>query len=172
MPVIPDFLTALEPFPVGDDAPAIARAMEEAAEKVKVGPMAAVAGAFAEFVGRDLLKFSAEVIVENGGDIFLKTTKSRLVGVYAGEDSPLTGKIALKIEPADTPLGCLYFFGNGGAFVEFRQVRCRGCPFSFDGVGGCCRHCYRQYCQRRDRHSKGAGFCPQRDRFGRCRGDN
>ena len=79
----PGFMTALEPFPVGDDAPAIARAMAEAAEKVKVGPMAAVAGAFAEFVGKDLLKYSAEVIVENGGDIFLKTTKSRLVGIYA-----------------------------------------------------------------------------------------
>ena len=70
----PGFMTALEPFPIGDDAPAIARAMAEAAEKVKVGPMAAVAGAFAEFVGQDLLKYSAEVIVENGGDIFLKTT--------------------------------------------------------------------------------------------------
>ena len=67
----PGFVTALVPFPVGDDAPAIARAMAEAAEKVNVGPMAAVAGAFAEFVGRDLLKYSPEVIVENGGDIFL-----------------------------------------------------------------------------------------------------
>jgi len=42
---------------------------------------------------------------KNGGDIFLKSTKSRLVGVYAGEDSPLTGRVALKIEPLDTPLG-------------------------------------------------------------------
>lgn len=115
----PGFMTALVPFPVGADAPAIAKMMEEAAEKVNVGPMAAVAGAFAEFVGRDLLKFSAEVIVENGGDIFLKTAKSRLVGVYAGENSPLTGKIALKIEPFDTPLGVCTSSGTVGHSLSF-----------------------------------------------------
>jgi ApbE superfamily uncharacterized protein (UPF0280 family) len=93
--------------------------MEEAAEKVNVGPMATVAGAFAEFVGKDLLKFSSEIIVENGGDIFLKTAKSRLVGVYAGENSPLTGKIALKIEPADTPLGICTSSGTVGHSLSF-----------------------------------------------------
>ena len=115
----PGFLTALVPFPVTADAPAIARSMEEAAEKVNVGPMAAVAGAFAEFVGKDLLKFSSEIIVENGGDIFLKTAKSRLVGVYAGENSPLTGKIALKIEPANTPLGICTSSGTVGHSLSF-----------------------------------------------------
>ena len=115
----PGFLTALVPFPVSADAPAIARSMEEAAEKVNVGPMAAVAGAFAEFVGKDLLKFSSEIIIENGGDIFLKTAKTRLVGVYAGENSPLTGKIALKIEPADTPLGICTSSGTVGHSLSF-----------------------------------------------------
>lgn len=118
----PGFLTALVPFPVSADAPAIARSMEEAAEKVNVGPMAAVAGAFAEFVGKDLLKFSSEIIVENGGDIFLKTAKSRLVGVYAGENSPLTGKIALKIEPADTPLGVCTSSGTVGHSLSFGKA--------------------------------------------------
>ena len=115
----PGFVAALEPFPVGDDAPAIARTMADAAAKVNVGPMAAVSGAFAEFVGRDLLKYSAEVIVENGGDIFLKSTKSRLVGVYAGEDSPLTGRIAIKIEPSDTPLGVCTSSGTVGHSLSF-----------------------------------------------------
>jgi len=32
--------------------------MEEAAEKVNVGPMAAVAGTIAEIVGQELLKFT------------------------------------------------------------------------------------------------------------------
>ena len=117
----PGFLTALEPFPVGDDAPAIARAMEAAGEKVGVGPMAAVAGAFAEFVGRELLRFSAEVIVENGGDIFLKTEKKRLVGIYAGE-SPYTGKIALQIKPADTPLGVCTSSGTVGHSLSFGKA--------------------------------------------------
>lgn len=109
----PGFLTALESFPLGDDAPAIAVRMKEAGEKVGVGPMAAVAGAFAEFIGKELLRFTPEVIVENGGDIFLKTKKKRLVGIYAGESS-YTGKIAIQIDPADTPLGVCTSSGTVG----------------------------------------------------------
>jgi ApbE superfamily uncharacterized protein (UPF0280 family) len=45
------------------------------------------------------------VIVENCSDIFIKTAKPRLLGIYAGEDSALTGRVAIKIEPADTSLG-------------------------------------------------------------------
>ena len=41
--------------------------MIEAGRKANVGPMAAVAGAIAEYVGRELLDFSPEIIVENGG---------------------------------------------------------------------------------------------------------
>jgi len=100
----PLFLTTLEPYQVNEDAPAIARAMAEASQTAGVGPMAAVAGAIAEAVGRDLLAFSPEVIVENGGDVFLKTLKRRLVGVYAGQ-SPFTRKIALEVKPDETPLG-------------------------------------------------------------------
>lgn len=100
----PLFLTTLEPYQIEGDAPAIVKEMAEAAQMAKVGPMAAVAGAIAEAVGRDLLPFSPEVIVENGGDIFLKISKRRLVGIHAGQ-SPFTGKIALEIEPRETPLG-------------------------------------------------------------------
>jgi len=100
----PLFLTTLEPYPVEEDAPAIVREMSRASQLAGVGPMAAVAGAIAETVGRDLLSFSPEIIVENGGDIFLKISQKRLVGIYAGQ-SPFTGKIALEIKPQETPLG-------------------------------------------------------------------
>jgi len=100
----PLFLTALEPYQAEKDAPAIVREMSMASQLANVGPMAAVAGAMAEAVGRDLLPFSPEVIVENGGDIFLKISQKRLVGIYAGQ-SPFTGRIALEIRPQETPLG-------------------------------------------------------------------
>jgi len=100
----PLFLTTLEPYQVNEAAPAIVREMAEASQTAGVGPMAAVAGAIAEAVGRDLLAFSPEVIVENGGDVFLRILKMRLVGVYAGQ-SPFTGKIALEVKPNETPLG-------------------------------------------------------------------
>ncbi|OGO02509.1 MAG: thiamine biosynthesis protein ApbE [Chloroflexi bacterium RBG_13_53_26] len=115
----PEFLTSLEPVAVGEDAPPIVRAMAEAADKVDVGPMAAVAGAIAEYVGKELLPFSREVIVENGGDIFLKIMKSRSIGVYAGESSPFTGKIGLEISPEETPLGICTSSGTVGHSLSF-----------------------------------------------------
>ncbi len=115
----PAFLTSLEPLPVGRDAPLIVKTMAEAADKAGVGPMAAVAGAVAEYVGKELLPFSREVIVENGGDIFLKTQKTRSIGIYAGESSPFTGKLALKIEPKETPLGICTSAGTVGHSLSF-----------------------------------------------------
>jgi len=100
----PLFLTTLQPHPVKEGAPTIVKEMSRASQLAGVGPMAAVAGAIAEAVGRDLLPLSPEIIVENGGDIFLKTSQKRLVGIYAGQ-SPFTGKIALEIKPQETPLG-------------------------------------------------------------------
>jgi len=109
----PSFLSAREPLPVAKDAPQVVKEMSWAAEKVGVGPMAAVAGAIAEYVGRELSAFSSEVIVENGGDLFLKSSKLRLVGIYAGE-SPFTGKFVLEIEPEETPLGICTSSGTVG----------------------------------------------------------
>jgi ApbE superfamily uncharacterized protein (UPF0280 family) len=115
----PEFLTTLEPFAVGPDAPLIVKTMSDAAEKAGVGPMAAVAGAIAEYVGKELLPFSREVIVENGGDIFLKTLKTRWIGIYAGELSPFTGKLALRVEPKETPLGICTSAGTVGHSLSF-----------------------------------------------------
>src|SRR4030042_788955 len=80
----PEFLTSLNPLPAPENAPRIVLEMIEAGRKADVGPMAAVAGAVAEFVGRELLEFSPEIIVENGGDIFLKINRKKVGGIYAG----------------------------------------------------------------------------------------
>jgi len=109
----PLFLHSLEPCSVEEDAPDIVKDMARAAGTVGVGPMAAVAGAIAEAVGGDLLVYSPEVIVENGGDIFIKVSRTSLIGIYAGE-SPFTGKIALEINPEETPLGVCTSSGTVG----------------------------------------------------------
>lgn len=115
------FLTSLEPLAVDNDAPHIVTEMAEAAKKVGVGPMAAVAGAIAEFVGNELLDSSAEVIVENGGDIYLKSLSNRLIGIYAGK-SPLSGNIALEIRGQDTPIGICTSSGTVGHSLSYGKA--------------------------------------------------
>lgn len=117
----PTFLTSLEPLPIDKDAPHIVRAMLEAASKAGVGPMASVAGAIAEFVGTELLAFSPEVIVENGGDIFLKSLDKRIIGIYAGK-SPLSGKIRLEIAGAETPSGICTSSGTVGHSLSYGKA--------------------------------------------------
>ena len=117
----PAFLTSLEPLAVGSDAPRIVTEMAEAANKVGVGPMAAVAGAIAECVGKELLESSPEVIVENGGDIFLKSSSDRLIGIYAGK-SPLTGKVGLEVKGKDTPIGICTSSGTVGHSLSFGKA--------------------------------------------------
>ena len=117
----PAFLTSLEPLPVDDNAPHIVKAMSEAAGKAEVGPMASVAGAIAEFVGTELLAFTPEIIVENGGDIYLKSLGKKIIGIYAGE-SPLSGKIGLEIDGADTPLGICTSSGTVGHSLSYGRA--------------------------------------------------
>jgi len=117
----PAFLTSLEPLPVDGNAPHIVKAMSEAASKAEVGPMASVAGAIAEFVGTELLAFTPEIIVENGGDIYLKSLGKKIIGIYAGE-SPLSGKIGLEIAGADTPLGICTSSGTVGHSLSYGKA--------------------------------------------------
>jgi ApbE superfamily uncharacterized protein (UPF0280 family) len=117
----PLFLTSLGPLPVSDRAPHIIRLMAESTARVGVGPMASVAGAIAEFVGNELLTLSREVIIENGGDIFLRSLKTRSVGIYAGK-SPLTGRVGLEIDGQDTPLGICTSSGTVGHSLSFGKA--------------------------------------------------
>jgi len=81
----PNFFSTLLPYPKDSFAPIIVKQMIFSAGKFGIGPMAAVAGAMAEFVGEELLKYSKEIIIENGGDIFLKQ-KIQLQCLYLREN--------------------------------------------------------------------------------------
>ncbi len=116
----PTFATALRPYSVKDRTPDIIREMVEASSSAGVGPMAAVAGAIAEYVGKDLLKYSDEIIVENGGDIFMKTSRIRKVGIFAGKSS-YSGRLALEVTPADT-WGICTSSGTVGPSLSFGQA--------------------------------------------------
>lgn len=94
----PFFQSSFEPLPVCTDNEMISR-MAQAAERATVGPMAAVAGAVADFALGQVIGQGAEFcIIDNGGDIALITDRDILIGLYAG-DSPFSGKYAFRIAP-------------------------------------------------------------------------
>jgi ApbE superfamily uncharacterized protein (UPF0280 family) len=107
------FLHSLLPCALKPGAPKIAADMAAASRRAGVGPMAAVAGAFAQYIGEALSKRSRDVIVENGGDIYLRSARQRRIGVFAGR-SPLSNRIALLIGPEETPLGVCTSSGTVG----------------------------------------------------------
>jgi hypothetical protein len=81
----PRFAESYVPLEVEPGAPALVSAMAGAAHIANVGPMAAVAGAVAEHVARGLTADSPEVIVENGGDVYLMGSCDRTLALWAGE---------------------------------------------------------------------------------------
>jgi ApbE superfamily uncharacterized protein (UPF0280 family) len=109
----PDFLTALTPWPEDPYAPPLVRDMIHAGQVAVVGPMAAVAGAIAQRVAQGLQTLTDEIIVENGGDIFIQVHQPATVAVYAGK-SPLSGRLGLKVDPAWGPLGVCTSSGTVG----------------------------------------------------------
>lgn len=113
------FLTSLKPIEVELHAPAVVKEMTKQAKKANVGPMAAVAGAVAKYLGRDILKKGLkEVIIENGGDIFLKIKKSRNITIYAGK-SKFSRRLSLRIKSKVTPLGVATSSGTVGHSLNF-----------------------------------------------------
>jgi len=116
--VHPAFFEALEPVDVDRDAPPVARQMANAARACCVGPMAAVAGAIAARVGMRLLEECDDVIVENGGDVFLKSAAPRTVGIFAGR-SALSGKIAVAVPGSAEPVGVACSSATVGPSMSF-----------------------------------------------------
>ncbi len=117
----PGFLTSLVPMTFDFMAPPVVREMLAASSLAGVGPMASVAGAIADHVGRELLKHSQNVIVENGGDIFMKTDTELQVGVFAGK-STLSEQVAIYVKKEETPLGISTSSGTVGHSLSFGRA--------------------------------------------------
>lgn len=113
----PDFATSLHPMAAHPLAPSPIKLMCEAAAKTGVGPMAAVAGAVAEYVGRGLMAASPEIIVENGGDIFLRSENVREIFILA--ESSSIGGLTLALPPSPKPRGICTSSGKLGHSLSF-----------------------------------------------------
>ncbi|HEX7318795.1 MAG TPA: UPF0280 family protein [bacterium] len=112
------FLTSLEPLFVPATAPEIVKIMAKAGKEFGVGPMAAVAGAIAEKVACDLTSYSQNVIVENGGDIYMFGKQPITSAIYAG-DSPLSMKLGIAIEPSPGGVSICTSSGTVGHSLSF-----------------------------------------------------
>jgi len=108
----PFFVRSLMPVPPDETAPEIVQSMIAAASRSQVGPMAAIAGAIAEYVGLGLMPFSSEVIVENGGDIFLFSSQRRELLLLA-ESSPFRC-LRIALAPTSEPMGICTSSGTLG----------------------------------------------------------
>jgi hypothetical protein len=110
----PKFETTLSPYPeLKRNWPHEIQSMIKASRAAGTGPMASVAGCISEFVGKSLLTMSEQVIVENGGDIFVASNTDRTLAIYAGE-SPVSMKVGVKISASETPLGICTSSGTVG----------------------------------------------------------
>jgi ApbE superfamily uncharacterized protein (UPF0280 family) len=120
----PDFAASHQPVKLPVFAPRAAQKMAEATARAGVGPMAAVAGFFAELAGRYIRENSLarEIIVENGGDIFIDSQKERFIGIYGGEKNIFTAKIAVKLLPEQFPCGVCTSSGTIGQSFSYGKA--------------------------------------------------
>ena len=117
----PQFLKTLVPWIADGPAPRIVKEMSEAGTLAGVGPMAAVAGALAEAVGRGLMAYSDEVIVENGGDIFVKLNRPFTCAVAAGK-SPLSMRFGIRLDSTQTPISVCTSSATVGHSLSFGKA--------------------------------------------------
>jgi len=118
----PLFLATLDPMPMDFLAPPLVREMLAAGQKAGVGPMAAVAGVIAEFVGKALAAEGVEeIIVENGGDIYVQRLRECSVAIFAGQ-SPLSYKVGLRLLPSQMPVGVCTSSGTVGHSLSFGKA--------------------------------------------------
>ncbi len=110
----PAFRTTLTPIGCAPTSPVVVKRMTQAAERVGVGPMAAVAGAMAQLAAEAALAAGArEAIVDNGGDIYVASPSPVTVALYAGQ-AAIGHRLALSLTPADLPVSVCSSSGRMG----------------------------------------------------------
>lgn len=98
----PEFRASLAPVDVPQDAPDIVRDMARAARDCGVGPFAAVAGAVAQAVADRFAPESPDILVENGGDLFMHSTRERVVSFLS--DPKTRASLGCLVAPGEFPV--------------------------------------------------------------------
>ncbi|MGL4606555.1 MAG: UPF0280 family protein [Eubacteriaceae bacterium] len=115
-----DFITSLTPLPMDVTAPPIVQEMLKAGLATGIGPMGGVAGGISKFVGEMIHPFSKELIVENGGDLLIKTKQERRIGIHTGSEN--FKDLGIIIHPMKEPLGVCTSSGTMGHSLSFGKA--------------------------------------------------
>lgn len=115
------FLTSFSPVDKLEGCAEIIASMYRASEAAGTGPMAAVAGAIAEFVGKELAPVSDEIIIENGGDLWLLIKEPVQINIYT-ESVYFKNDITLRVNPEDTPCGICTSSGKIGHSFSYGKA--------------------------------------------------
>ena len=118
----PAFLNSLSPLRQDKTGAPIVQDMLAACALTGIGPFASVAGAIAMYVGAEVFNAAGELIVENGGDIFLKINEDKKLAVYLGEhfrEQTIYLKIKKRAQPfgiasSSAYIGHSLYFGKAG----------------------------------------------------------
>ncbi|MFA6845018.1 MAG: UPF0280 family protein [Sphaerochaetaceae bacterium] len=114
------FIPLDNPIPSGHS---LINTMILASGEAKVGPMASVAGAIAQEVGVHLKRKCGlqEIVIENGGDLYLDVKEPILVKLLA-PGSGFSGHVAIRIKAEDCPLGVCTSSGKTGPSFSFGRA--------------------------------------------------
>ncbi len=116
-----EFQTAFEPVALLADAPPSAQQMAFAADRIGVGPMAAVAGTMAQLAAKEAINAGdTDVIIENGGDIYLQVDHPVVIEIFAGSDK-LPGRLGFSLKPEQTPVAICSSSGKMGHSTSLGQ---------------------------------------------------
>lgn len=117
----PSFQHSLLPVTPLPGATPLVKSMIQAAKAAGVGPMAAVAGAVAQAIGEAISPYARQVIIENGGDIYMRGTMERIVAVYAGS-SRFSHQVGIRVSAQEQPLGICTSSGTVGPSLSFGRA--------------------------------------------------
>lgn len=121
----PEIKESLDPLPTPKNAPLFLAAMCEAGKFAHVGPFAAVAGTIAQYIATKIHYYLKEknicpdVIVENGGDIYVFSSKERCIGIMANPTEKCM--LGLKITKEQFPLAVCSSSAAIGHSLSFGQ---------------------------------------------------
>ena len=114
----PFFGTTFEPYSPLKDDHHLVQHMCQSSILSNVGPMAGVAGAIAKYAVNAAIEDGCDhIIIDNGGDICMRTNETTIIGVFSGDDR--FKDIAFSIPPTDRVFSICSSSGKVGPSVSF-----------------------------------------------------